>query len=232
MQEIKNSINWYLVKINKSVATIETFRPPVIHDDLRFQYSVLIESIFSLIDYIEDKKVVFNNDKFQIERKIKKEIGSEGNIIVDYMRELRNSIIHRGADATSAGNVVKDRVAVLAPDNVTSRNGTLIQKPKEIFLDKLLAVLDNATKNVIISELNGQNILEENNTQSISDLVIKLKNMPLPHNAPNIIKMMIVEQRKKTSEEDFLSLATEIYNSSLVNLMKNLEVRMNVQHLS
>ncbi|MEM0655174.1 hypothetical protein AAFL31_25630 [Klebsiella huaxiensis] len=204
----------------------------MIHDDLRFQYSVLIESIFSLIDYIEDKKVVFNNDKFQIERKIKKEIGSEGNIIVDYMRELRNSIIHRGADATSAGNVVKDRVAVLAPDNVTSRNGTLIQKPKEIFLDKLLAVLDNATKNVIISELNGQNILEENNTQSISDLVIKLKNMPLPHNAPNIIKMMIVEQRKKTSEEDFLSLATEIYNSSLVNLMKNLEVRMNVQHLS
>ncbi|MDG1642521.1 hypothetical protein DA718_18165 [Klebsiella huaxiensis] len=128
--------------------------------------------------------------------------------------------------------MVKDRVAVLAPDNVTSRNGTLIQKPKEIFLDKLLAVLDNATKNVIISELNGQNILEENNTQSISDLVIKLKNMPLPHNAPNIIKMMIVEQRKKTSEEDFLSLATEIYNSSLVNLMKNLEVRMNVQHLS
>ncbi|EAO2688171.1 hypothetical protein E2X65_24245 [Salmonella enterica] len=231
MQEIKNSINWYLVKINKSVATIETFRPPVIHDDLRFQYSVLIESIFSLIDYIEDKKVVFNNDKFQIERKIKKEIGSEGNIIVDYMRELRNSIIHRGADATSAGNVVKDRIAVLAPDNVTSRNGTLIQKPKEIFLDKLLAVLDNATKNVIISELNGLNILEENNTQSISDLVIKLKNMPLPHNAPNIIKMMIVEQRKKTSEEDFLSLATEIYNSSLVNLMKNLEVRMNVQHL-
>lgn len=204
----------------------------MIHDDLRFQYSVLIESIFSLIDYIEDKKVVFNNDKFQIERKIKKEIGSEGNIIVDYMRELRNTIIHRGADATSAGNVVKDRVAVLAPDNVTSRNGTLIQKPKEIFLDKLLAVLDNATKNVIISELNGQNILEENNTQSISDLVIKFKNMPLPHNAPNIIKMMIVEQRKKTSEEDFLSLATEIYNSSLVNLMKNLEVRMNVQHLS
>ena len=68
----------------------------MIHDDLRFQYSVLIESIFSLIDYIEDKKVVFNNDKFQIERKIKKEIGSEGNIIVDYMRELRNSIIHRG----------------------------------------------------------------------------------------------------------------------------------------
>ncbi|EMZ4246866.1 hypothetical protein ABDM08_004984, partial [Salmonella enterica] len=191
----------------------------------------LIESIFSLIDYIEDKKVVFNNDKFQIERKIKKEIGSEGNIIVDYMRELRNSIIHRGVDATSAGNVVKDRIAVLAPDNVTSRNGTLIQKPKEIFLDKLLAFLDNATKNVIISELNGQNILEENNTQSISDLVIKLKNMPLPHNAPNIIKMMIVEQRKKTSEEDFLSLAKEIYNSSLVNLMKNLEVRMNVQHL-
>ncbi|HAV0411200.1 TPA: hypothetical protein JFW75_000943 [Salmonella enterica] len=231
MQEIKNSINWYLVKINKSVATIESFRPPVSHDDLRFQYSVLIESIFSLIDYIEDKKVVFNNDKFQIERKIKKEIGSEGNIIVDYMRELRNSIIHRGGDATSAGNVVKDRIAVLAPDNVTSRNGTLIQKPKEIFLDKLLAVLDNATKNVIISELNGQNILEENNTQSISDLVIKLKNMPLPHNAPNIIKMMIVEQRKKTSEEDFLSLAKEIYNSSLVNLMKNLEVRMNIQHL-
>lgn len=56
MIEIKNSINWYLVKINKSIAVIEAFKPPVNYDELRFQYSILIESIFSLIDYIEDKK--------------------------------------------------------------------------------------------------------------------------------------------------------------------------------
>lgn len=231
MLEIKNSINWYLVKINKSISAIEIFRPPVSHYELRSQYGVLLESIFSLIDYIEDKRMIFENNKFEMEGKIKKEIGFEGDIIIDYMRELRNSIIHRGTDVTSAGNVIKGRLAVLAPDNVTKRNGSLIKRPKEIFLDKLLVVIDNATKNVIISELHRLNILEENNVQSINDLATRLKNLPIPHHAPNEVKMMIEEYCKKTPEETFLSQATDIYNSSLTNLMKNLEVRMNIQHL-
>ncbi|WP_413506848.1 hypothetical protein [Serratia proteamaculans] len=231
MLEIKNSINWYLVKTNKSITVIESFKMPVSYDELRFQYSVLIESMFSLIDYIEDKRMIFKNNKFEIERKIKKEIGSEGDIIIDYMRELRNAIIHRGADVTSAGNVINDRLTVLAPDNVTSRSGNLIKKPKEIFLDKLLAVLDNAAKNVTISELHRLNVLEENNVQSINDLVARLKNTPIPHNAPDEVKIMIEAHRKKTSEENFLAQATDIYNYSLINLMKNLEVRMNIQHL-
>ncbi|HCB1501705.1 TPA: hypothetical protein MYO83_004630 [Klebsiella michiganensis] len=232
MIEIKNSINWYLVKINKSIAVIEAFKPPVNYDELRFQYSILIESIFSLIDYIEDKKMIFNNSKFEIERKIKKEIGFEGNIIIDYMRELRNSIIHRGEDVTSAGNVINGRFAILAPDNVTNRSGNLIEKPKDMFLDKLLSILDNATKNVTKSELHRLNVLEENNVQSINDLVTRIKNIPIPHHAPDEVKMMIKAHREKTLEEDFFSMATDLYNSSLINLKRNLDIRMNIQHLS
>ncbi|MDA8481085.1 hypothetical protein NNO04_20650, partial [Citrobacter sp. Awk 4] len=211
---------------------IEAFKPSVIYDELRFQYGLLFESTFSLIDYIEDKKTIFKNKKFEIETKIKNEIGSDGDIIVDYMRELRNSIIHRGADITSEGCVINDRYVVLAPDNVTNRNGVLIEKPKEIFLDKLLAVLDNAVKNVTISELHSLNVLEENNVQSINDLARRLKKLPIPHHAPDEVKMMIEAHIKNTSEEDYLSMATGVYNSSLINLMGNLEVRMNIQHLS
>ncbi|EOJ9614513.1 MULTISPECIES: hypothetical protein [Serratia] len=232
MVEIKNSINWYLVKINKSIAAIETFKPPVNYDELRFQYSILIESMFSLIDYIEDKKTIFNNSKFEIEGKIKKEIGSEGNIIMDYMRELRNSIIHRGEDVASAGNVINGRFAILAPDNVTNRSGNLIEKPKDVFLDKLISILDNATKNVTKSELHRLNVLEESNVQSINDLATRIKNIPIPHHAPDEVKMMIKAHREKTLEEDFFSMATDLYNASLINLKGNLDIRMNIQHLS
>ncbi|WP_313079507.1 hypothetical protein [Atlantibacter sp.] len=232
MIEIKDSINWYLVKINKSIAVIEAFKPPVNYDELRFQYSILIGSMFSLIDYIEDKKMFFNNSKFEIERKIQKEIGSEGNIIIDYMRELRNSIIHRGEDVTSAGNVINGRFAILAPVNIKNRSGHLIEKPKHMFLDKLLSILDNATKNVTKSELHRVNLLEENNTQSINDLVTSIKNMPIPHHVPYEVKMMINAHREKPLEEDFFSMATDLYNSSLINLKRNLDIRMNIQHLS
>ncbi len=153
--------------------------------------------MFSLIDYIEDKKTIFNNSKFEIERKIKKEIGFEGNIIMDYMRELRNSIIHRGEDVVSAGNVINGRFAILAPDNVTNRSGNLIEKPKDMFLDKLLSILDNATKNVTKSELHRLNVLEESNVQSINDLAIRIKNIPIPHHAPDEVKMMIKAHQEK-----------------------------------
>ncbi|HCM9117717.1 hypothetical protein L8P92_04100 [Enterobacter asburiae] len=231
MLEIKNSINWYLVKVNKSINTIEAFKPSVVYDDIRFQYSVLLESIFSLIDYVEDKKTVFNNKKLEVERKIKDEIGCEGSIILDYMRELRNSIIHRGADVTSAACVINDRYAILAPSNVTKRSGSLIEKPNEVYLDKLLSVLDNAAKNVIKSELHRLNVLEENNIQLINDLVISLRNQPIPYHAPDEVKMMIKENLKNTTDDEFLSQAKSIYNYSQINLMKSLEVRMNVQYL-
>ncbi|MFB5644956.1 hypothetical protein ACEZEZ_24790 [Kluyvera ascorbata] len=99
-------------------------------------------------------------------------------------------------------------------------------------MDKLLSILDNATKNVTKSELHRLNVLEENNVQSINDLVTRIKNIPIPHHAPDEVKMMIKAHQEKTSEEDFFSIATDLYNSSVINLKRNLDIRMNIQHLS
>lgn len=232
MHEIKNSINWYLVKINKSIAVIEDFKLPANHEEVRFQYSILIESLFSLIDYLEDKKVIFKNNKFDIEGRVKTEIGFDGGIIVDYMRELRNSIIHRGADPTSAGSVVNDRIVILAPEHIFSRHGSLMVKPNEVFLDKLIAILDDALKNVTKFELRKLNALEENNSSYINELALLLKSSPIPFHAPDEVKMMIKSFFENTSNDEFLSMATAMYNSSLANLISNLSVRVNTQHLS
>ncbi|WP_368743449.1 hypothetical protein [Enterobacter asburiae] len=71
MLELKNSINWYLVKVNKAVSAIEAFKLHTDYDDLRFQYSVFLKSFFSLVDYMEDGKTVFRNKGFEMEREVK-----------------------------------------------------------------------------------------------------------------------------------------------------------------
>lgn len=61
------------------------------------------------------------------------------------------------------GRVINDKNAILAPRNVTKRSGSLIGNPKEFFLDKFLAALDNAAKNVTKSKVQRLKILEEKN---------------------------------------------------------------------
>ncbi|HDR2376770.1 TPA: hypothetical protein QCH88_003999 [Enterobacter asburiae] len=71
MLELKNSINWYLVKVNKAISAIEAFKLHTDYDDLRFQYSVFLKSVFSLVDYVEDGKTVFRNKGFEMGREVK-----------------------------------------------------------------------------------------------------------------------------------------------------------------
>ncbi|WET16421.1 hypothetical protein [Yersinia intermedia] len=147
--ELLNSIDWYLTKINNAQAALLETPPPADIEYLRFNHGVYIESIFSLIDYMDDNKNSISYD-------IKITIGSN----FFYFRTLRNLIVHRGFDLSTRGTVVNGNTRVLTPDNVVYK-GVLLQKPIEPLLLKATMLLDIVMRSMLILKLNSLGALDE-----------------------------------------------------------------------
>lgn len=85
---------------------------------------------------------LFTRDEKYIHTKITGKLGAERRTILTYMRELRNSVVHRGLDISARGDVVKGRIALHAPTGITDQKGNAKRNPSETMLDVLLCDLD------------------------------------------------------------------------------------------
>jgi len=226
-----SEINWYLTKTNNAIDKISKLTIPVNGDELRFQYSSLIESIFSTIDYVTDKNEIFCSAKNYIDKEIVKKLGSEGEIILAYMRELRNAVIHRGFDISVRGDVVQDRIALYTPTGVTDRNGKQKATPSETCLDVLLYNLDKAIKEVVLDELTKLGALTKGDSQKIARLGQAFSAISLPDNVPNHVRTMFEEWHKNLDGQTANQFASSIYNNSIDNLIENLSVTMDLSFL-
>ena len=227
MVEIKHSINWYLTKTNHAIDKISALRCPANLEEVRFQYSALIESIFSLIDYINDKRDAFNMTKVQFKKEIEDRINIEGKVTLDYMRNLRNSVVHRGLDISAKGEAHEDRISILTPDGITTQDGKAITHPSEKSLDKLLCTLEMVVKSLITNKLNALNALQPDDTVAIQKLSQAIRTAKPPaHMPPEVKKMSFMNI--STSSED---LAKDIHNTLVQSLKDKLCVKMDVSHL-
>lgn len=227
MVEIKHSINWYLTKTNHAIEKISALRPPVESEELRFQYSALIESIFSLIDYIKDKSDAFGMTVNQFEEDIKTQINSEGEVTLKYMRNLRNSVVHRGIDITANGEVHGERISILTPEGITNQNGAAITHPSETSLDKLLYTMERVVKNLITNKLNALGALQPDDTEVIQKLSQAIRTAKLPAHMPPKVREMASIEIPNLSED----LAKGIHNTLVQSLKDKLCVKMDVSYL-
>lgn len=147
--ELLFSIDWYLTKINNAQAALLETPPPADIEQLRFHHGIYIESIFSLIDYMDDNKNSISED-------IRTNVGSN----LFYFRVLRNSIVHRGFDLSTRGTVVNGNTRVLTPDNVVYK-GEILPTPIEPLLLKATMLLDIVMRTALIQKLNSIGALDE-----------------------------------------------------------------------
>ncbi len=114
-------IFFYMRNKRYAVSRLKTFIPPL--DDMRLAemqvaYGLYFNSLISVIDYINkdlaQAKIV--NDLITI-------VGGEENY--GYIRELRNSIIHRGLDVSSAGTAIENLniIVPFSPYYVQNQSG-------------------------------------------------------------------------------------------------------------
>ncbi|MCM7619786.1 hypothetical protein [Enterobacter vonholyi] len=199
--ELLNSVDWYLTKINNAQAALLETPPPADIDYLRFNHGVYIESIFSLIDYMNDT----NNS---ISDGVKSKTGSD----FFYFRTLRNAIVHRGFDLSMRGAVINGNTRVLTPDNVVY-NGEPLPTPTEPVLLKATMHLDVVMRTVLIQRLeylgalNVKEIDENVEFEKLCSFIESDKHLPL------FVKEMFVQN----IEEIKKSLRFEEVNRDGIN---------------
>ena len=131
------TIFYYLKTKRFAISKMVKFISPLDNEQLeemQIIYGIYFNSFFSLIDYIEKDL----NQK-HIKDICHKNFGSPDNFL--YVKELRNSIIHRGLDVSQAGcniNGLEDLVVPIAPKIVYNRD---YKKSYNTFVENLFQLV-------------------------------------------------------------------------------------------
>lgn len=148
--DLFSGLIWHLQCMELAAAEIDQQRPPADLFQMRMHYSLYIVNLMSAVDMVAETCGSGFSENLADEMKMANASGAD---VVSYLRELRNSIIHRATDPTSEGSVVEGRVVAMAPRTVYSRNGRReIYAPCDLLRD-LLIHCDNKAKPAIEDSL-------------------------------------------------------------------------------
>ena len=125
--EIISGVKWYFESKNLSLRNAFSLRCPLSVEnqtDLRQYYSQYFVGLLSATELLLDdgykNREVFKN---MLYKRLAFKKFPDGGLNYCYLRELRNSIIHRGLDICSTAHVDKEFLFVIAPATVTDREG-------------------------------------------------------------------------------------------------------------
>jgi hypothetical protein len=118
--EILNGITWHLECMVLAAAAIDSFRPPADGFQMRMHYSLYLTNLMSVIGIVKETHMMDFKEALTDSLKTSKLSGEE---VLGYIRELRNSVIHRGINPTGRCVVVDGVVCAVAPPTVENRGG-------------------------------------------------------------------------------------------------------------
>jgi hypothetical protein len=185
------AMKWYFSKANRAIDKIIDMKIPADNDDLRFYYGVYVESIFSALDLFRENGYITHKGIQEI---------LEDNAYV-YLRELRNSIVHRGYDLATAGTVINERVFLRMPSDIFDKKGGLIQEPTEEFLLHFLLNIDTKIRDLIFDQTVGlipDVLTQEEQVKYFEDFKMNVSNNP---HIPDDIKEMFALNFEKIKVE-------------------------------
>lgn len=147
--EMRSAIGWYFESKNLALRNVLRLRSPLSPEqqsDLRQYYSQYFVGLVSAIELLRDSSYEYNE---QFDRELSTTFvfdsfpNGTGNY--SYIRELRNSIVHRGLDISSAAHVHEGFVFVVAPPVVSDRSG---KKAFPAFGSYLIDVIDKCEQTI------------------------------------------------------------------------------------
>jgi hypothetical protein len=125
-EEILSSIKWYFEAKNLSLKNAISIQLPLsveAQKDIRLYYSQYFVYLLSAMELLLEKEYPHKAD---FEKILIASFTFPGfpNAMENYyfLRELRNSIIHRGYDITTSAHTKDNKILFIAPDKVKSRN--------------------------------------------------------------------------------------------------------------
>lgn len=198
--ELLMSVKWYFEIKNLSLKKILEIKAPLLveqQNELRLYYSQYFTSLLSVTELLSDEKENQNFQAFKtkLEQQFIFDSYIDGNSNYSYLRELRNSIIHRGLDITSSAHFENDFPLIISP-TATNQNGKKIYKPFGFYLMNIIEKCEFYISDIVFNHFLEFSMFEIKETQeqllekSLKDLS-NLSNQIIPKNIQNMAEKLM-----------------------------------------
>lgn len=156
--ELLSSLKWYFELKNLSLKNILTFHTPLSieqQNDLRLYYSQYFSALLSATELLRDQKYNKNSIAFVTSLKLKFvfDEDTDGEINYSYLRELRNSAIHRGMDLTSSAHINNDNIPMMIAPSVKNQSGNKEYTPFGYYLMDIISKCEMIIPSIVLAHL-------------------------------------------------------------------------------
>lgn len=215
--ELLMSAKWYFEIKNLSLKKILEIKAPLSveqQNELRLYYSQYFTSLLSATELLSDEKENKHFQAFRIKLKQQFVFDSfiDGDCNYSYLRELRNSIIHRGIDITSSTHFENYFPFIISP-TVQNRSGKQNYIPFEFYLIDVIKKCEFYIPDIVFNHFQEFSIFEVEETQEqliekeLEDLN-NVSNLIVPDWTKNMAK-------KSIQNIDYISMQKDLVQSSL-----------------
>lgn len=167
--ELRSALEWYFESKNLALKNALGLRCPLCPEqqkEVRQYYSEYFVALVSATELLCEPSYEFSTRfKDQLNAALSFEGFPDGKGNYDYIRELRNSIVHRGLDICSAAHVHENRLLVIAPKRVSDRNGKKSFSAFGGYLIEIIAKCEEAVGPYIAKHLEEVGLLKPLLTQ-------------------------------------------------------------------
>jgi len=167
--ELRSAIEWYFESKNLAVKNALKLQCPLSLEqqkELRQYYSEYFVGLVSAIELLRESSYEFNTQfKERLCPAFAFDQFPDGKNNYSYIRELRNSIVHRGLDICSAAHVYENRLLVVAPQKVSGRDGETSFHAPGNYLIEIIAKCEEIVGPLITEHLEEVGLLKPLLTQ-------------------------------------------------------------------
>lgn len=162
--EIRSTIKWYFESKNVALRKALQIRGPLSaeqHNDLRVFYSQYLTSLVSAIEALLEKEYPFSEQfRDALYQNFVTDLHQDGEQNYAYLKELRNSIVHRGEDIAGRGSLMASGLHLLhVPARISTRNGKVTYKAFSPLLLGVATLAEGLIGKIILENFQANSIL-------------------------------------------------------------------------
>ena len=227
ISEMLSAVKWYFELKNISLRNALVLRCQLSVEnqiDLRQYYSQYFAGLLSATELFLEKEYT-NNIQFRdlLYKKLSFDKFPDGEKNYSYLRELRNSIIHRGLDISSAAHIKDGFPLIISPSPVTNRSGAVSHTAFGFYLIELIEKCESVMRNIFLEHFEEFSLLSKRIHQ---EKAIEMRENFIANCTamPDWVKSMTFTSIKEVNHE-------EIHLASMNSLIETLKADVLSQYL-
>lgn len=188
-EEILSALQWYFESKNIHLEAALKIITPMTTEDvkrLRMNYSHYFTSLISALEMLRDRN--YSRHKAFREQLMKEFIfggHDNGEENYNYLKELRNCIVHRGYDITCAAHTPCGHPLLLAPEKISAMNGKSEYSTFGKYILELVSKVESVVGNIVYSHVESVELLKptyavDEQLSFIKEFVSRTNVMPEP----------------------------------------------------